>query len=93
MGWLAALAGLASPILARVLIALGFSVVTITGAVAVLGTLKSQLLDMLGTAPSGALMLAGLGGAWVGLGMVLGACTFAVSVWGLTKAVKIGAGG
>jgi len=93
MGWLAALVGLASPMVARVLMALGFSVITITGAVAVLGTLKEQILDALGDAPAGALMIAGLGGAWVGLGMVLGACTFAVSVWGLTKAVKIGVGG
>jgi hypothetical protein len=93
MGWLAALVGLATPMVGRVLVALGFSVITITGAVAVLGSLKSQILDVLGTAPSGALMLAGLGGAWVGLGMVLGACTFAVSVWGLTKAVRIGTGG
>lgn len=92
MGLLAAIAGLATPILARVLLALGFSVVTFTGASAVVGMLKSEILSVLGGANLPALQLAGLGGAWVALGWVFGAATFTVTYWALTKAVRVVSG-
>lgn len=88
-GLLAAIAGLASPILARVLIALGFSVVTLAGVQAAVNGLVSTLLSSLGNAPMAGLQIAGLAGVWVGLGYVLGSVTFTLSLWGLTKVVRI----
>ena len=91
-GLLAALASLAGPMLARILMSLTFSVVTYTGLTIVIGALRSQLMDSLNGAAGAGLQIAGLAGVWVGLGMVLGAVTFIVSWWGLTKAVRIAKG-
>lgn len=88
-GLLAAIAGLAGPILARVLLALGFSVVTLAGVVEVVSQLKGQVIGYLGAAPAAGLQIAGLAGVWVGLGMVLGSISFTVALWGFTKAVRI----
>lgn len=88
-GLLAAIAGLASPIVARVLIALGFSVVTLTGVEAAVNGLVSTLMTKLGDAPLAGLQIAGLAGVWVGLGYVLGSITFTLTLWGLTKVVRL----
>lgn len=88
-GFFAALAAVAAPITARILIALGFSVVTVTGVTVAVGALKSQLLAVLGTAPAPMLQLLGLAGAWIGLGLIFGAVTFCVAFWTLTKAQSI----
>jgi hypothetical protein len=88
-GLLAALAGLATPILARVLLALGFSVVTLGGVAASVAALREAVLDGLGAWPMAALQLAGLLGVFEGLGMVLGAVSWAVTYWGLTRAVRL----
>lgn len=88
-GLLAAIAALAGPILARVLLALGFSVVTLGGVVAAVNAAKGSLVSYLGAAPNAAMQLAGLMGVWDGLGMMFGAMTFTVTLWGMTKAVRI----
>lgn len=91
---LAGLASLAAPVAARVLLALGFSVVTVAGVAASFSAVKSQITSSLGALPAAVIQLAGLGGAWVGLGLIFGAMTFAVSLWGLTKATSLlGTGG
>lgn len=88
-GFLAALAALAQPIAARVLLALGFSVVTVGGVTASFAAVKDALLASIAGAPLGALQLFGLGGGWEALGMVLGAMSWAVAFWGLTKATSL----
>lgn len=88
-GWLAALATLARPVLARVLVALGMSVLTITGVSVVVDNVKSEILFNLGAAPYAALQLAGLAGCWSGLALIFGALTFAVSYWTTTQAVRV----
>jgi hypothetical protein len=88
-GLLAALVGLTGPIVARALVALGFSVVTITGVTLVISTLKSSVLSNFGAAPLAALQLIGLGGGWIALGLLFGAMTFCVSFWTLTSAQRI----
>lgn len=92
-GLLAGIASLAQPILARVLMALGMSVVTFGGLAGIVTLLKDNILTALGAAPVAALQLAGLAGAWEALGLIFGALTFTVTYWALTKAVRIvGAG-
>lgn len=88
-GLLAGLATLAQPILARVLLALGFSVVALAGVAAVVGQLRALVVTKLGGVPSDALQLAGLAGLGESLGILFGAMTFAVAYWTATKAVKI----
>lgn len=92
-GFLGALASLAGPIVARVLMALGFSVVTVTGVDIAIGAVKDEILANLAEAPIAALQLAGLSGCWSALGMIFGAMTFAVTFWSLTQATKIIGGG
>ncbi len=89
MGLLAALAGLAGPIVARVLLALGFSVVTITGVSLAWGTVKDGIVSNLSAQAGAYVQLAGLGGCWIALGAIIGAMSFAVAFWALTSSVKI----
>ncbi len=89
MNFLAALVGLTGPIVARVLITLGFSLVTVTGVTVTLTTLKGYVQLNLGAAPTAMLELAGLGGAWEALGLVFGAATFVAGMWVATSATKL----
>lgn len=88
-GLLAAIAGLAVPMLARVLAALGFSVVTITGVALAWSSIKSEIVTNLSAQAGAYVQLAGLGGVWVALGAIIGAMSFAVAFWGLTASVRI----
>ena len=91
-GLLAAIASLATPILARILLAVGFSAVTFVGADAVVGQIRGMIISNLNGAPLAGLQLAGLAGVWQALGMVFGAITFTVTMFGLTKAVRLVSG-
>jgi len=86
---LAALASLAAPITARILIALGFSVVTVAGVGLSWQTVLDSVLSNLGAMPAAAAQLIGLGGGWIALGAVFGACSFVVTLWGLTAATRV----
>lgn len=88
-GLLAALATLAAPMTARVLIALGFSVVTVTGVSVGFGEVLQQVQLNAGSMPAAISQLFGLGGGWIALGAILGACSFVVSLWSLTAATRI----
>lgn len=90
---LAGLMSLAVPMTGRILMALGFSVVTITGVAAAWGELKEQMQVTAGALPADIMNLLSLGGVWIALGSILGASSFVVALWGLTSATKlIGAG-
>lgn len=91
-GLLAAIATLATPILSRILVALGLSVVTVAGASAVIAALRSTLMSYLGAAPVAGLQVAGLAGVWQGLGMIFGAITFIMSLYAMTKVVRVVSG-
>jgi len=88
-GLLAAIATLAAPMAARVIIALGFSVVTLAGAEAVISQLKGLMLSSIGAGESVGIQIAGIAGVWEALGAVFGAITFTVTLFALTKAVRI----
>ena len=85
MNFAAFLASMAAPLVARVLMALGFSVITVTGVTVAIQQLKDLVVNNLGNAPVSMLQLGGLLGAWQGLGMIFGAITFAVTLRGLTS--------
>lgn len=92
-GLLAGLASLAPTVVARVLLSLGFSVLTVGGVALSVQALKDIALQQLGTLPIAALQLGSILGLWEGLGIVFGAASWAVSYWTLTKATKIVGGG
>lgn len=74
--WLIAMVG---PLVARVLVTLGLSMVVTAGVSLVATALKSQVLQHLGAMPLASVQLLGLFGVWEALGMWFGALTFAVA--------------
>jgi len=86
---LATLASLAAPMTARVLMALGFSVVTVSGVSIAWSAVLDQVQSAVGSMPAAISQLIGLGGGWIALGAVLGAVSFVVSLWSLTAATRI----
>jgi hypothetical protein len=83
------LAGMAKPLVAKVMIALGFQVVTITGVVVALDTLKGQMLTWVNQVPAAGLQLALLAGSGEALGIIFGAIAFRVTLWQIQNGTKI----
>lgn len=82
------LLGLVKPALGRVFTSLGISALTITGVDAAFNTVRDRVISEFNKADLAILQLAGLAGAWDALGLIFGACGFAVSYWALTKALS-----
>ena len=78
-----------SPLVAKILLSLGFSVVTIVGMDAVLNTLKTMFVTQANLMPAAALQLALLGGAGEGIGIIFGAITTRLLLWQISKATRI----
>jgi hypothetical protein len=89
--WLAAMA---QPLVARILMALGFSVVSVVGVTEVMSQLKSMFITNLMAVPAAGLDLALLAGCGTGLGIIFGAITTKLALWQIQNATKIlGVGG
>ncbi len=84
--WLLALV---QPILGRILAALGFSVVTITGFEVAVNTLKQQLIGSMNGLPSEMLQVVLLGGVGEGLGIITAAIAVRVLLWQVQNATRI----
>jgi len=80
---------LVQPLLARILTALGFSVVTITGFEAAIDTLKQQLIGAMNGLPSEMLQVVLLGGVGEGLGLITAAIAVRVLLWQIQSATRI----
>jgi hypothetical protein len=83
------LLALVEPLLAKILIALGFSVVSIVGVEAVVGQLKSALIGSMNGLPSDMLQFALLLGIGKALGMIFGAVTTKLTLWAIENSVKL----
>lgn len=83
------LLSLASPFLSKILIALGFSVVTITGFEAALDQVKSQLVGSVNSLPGDLLNVFLLAGGGKGIGIILAAVAVKILLWQITSATKI----
>lgn len=83
------LLALVQPILARILVALGFSVVSLVGMQALLDGLISATRNAWGGLPSQLLALAGLAGIGQALGIIMGAVLTRVLIWQLSRATRI----
>ncbi len=83
------LLSLCGPLVGRVLLALGFSVVSITGFDLVIGQLKSAIVSSTNAMPSVTLNLFLIGGGGVAMGIVFGAITTRLLLWQITKSTRI----
>jgi hypothetical protein len=84
--WLAAMM---APLVARVLMAVGFSVVSVVGVTTVLSQLKSLFVAQALGLPAAGLQLALLSGMGVAAGIVFGAVTTRMALWQIQNATKI----
>ncbi len=84
--WLAAMM---APLVARVLMALGFSVVSIVGVTAVLSQLKGMFIAQASALPAAGLQLALLGGFGTAAGIIFGAVTTRMALWQIQNATKV----
>ena len=83
------LLSLVAPFIGRVLTALGFSVVTITGFQIAINSLKDQLVSNVNQLPAEMLQIALLGGIGEGLGMITAAIAVRVLLWQIQNATKV----
>lgn len=84
--WLGAMM---QPLVAKVLMALGFSVISVVGVSAALGQIKGLLIANLMGVPAAGLQLALLAGAGEALGILFGAVTTRVALWQIQNATKV----
>lgn len=89
MGVGAFLLALVQPIIARILVALGMSVVTFTGMGLLMEQVTQAVQGAWGGLPSAILGLAGLAGIGQGLSIVFGAIATRVLIWQLTKSTRM----
>ena len=73
----------------RVLASLGFAVITIRGVEAAIGGIRFLLLDAVNSLPAEMFQLFLLAGGGAALNIVLAAVSFRVSLWTITKSVRV----
>lgn len=83
------LLSLAQPFIAKILLALGFSVVTITGFEAAVNQVKAQLVGSVNALPVDLLNVFLLAGGGKGIGIILAAVAVKVLLWQISSATKI----
>jgi hypothetical protein len=82
------------PLIARVLLALGFQVITITGMAVATSQLKAMFLQHLNSVANAGLQLALLAGVGEAFGIIFGAIAFKIALWQIQSATRIlGVGG
>lgn len=84
--WLLSLVG---PMLGRVLLSLGFSVVTLVGFESGVGEVKQMLVNNTSSLPADTLNLFLLAGGGVGMNMIFGAISFRISMWAITRSTRL----
>lgn len=89
MGLSTWLAAMMAPLVARVLMALGFSVVSIVGVTTVLAQLKSMFIAQAAALPAAGLQIALLGGFGTACGIIFGAVTTRMALWQIQNATKV----
>lgn len=83
------LLSLVQPILAKILLMLGLSVITITGFEVAINQVKSQLVGGVNALPVDMLNVFLLAGGGKGIGIILAAVALKITLWQITSATKI----
>lgn len=89
MGFGTFLLAMVQPLVARVLVSLGLSLVTFTGMSMVIDTLTSRAVSAWGGLPASILQLAGLAGIGEALSIITGAVATKILIWQLSKSNRI----
>lgn len=84
--WLLSMVG---PIIGRILLAIGFSVITITGMDLVIEQIKNQLISGAGALAADAFALFQISGGGLAMGIIMGAINTRVALWTVSKATRI----
>lgn len=84
--WLLALV---QPLIGRILLSLGFSVVTITGMAVAVEAVKTAFTSGINSLPADMLNLFLLAGGGIGCGAILGAITTRILIWNIKNSTKI----
>jgi len=79
------LLAMVQPLIARILVTVGFSLVTFTGMTVLFDTLTAQAVSAWGGLPATILQLAGLAGIGEALSIITGAIATRILIWQLTK--------
>lgn len=74
------------PIVVRFMASLGLSVITFKGVDTAFAQARAYVMDGVNSFPAAALQLMGLLGIDTGLSLVLGAMSFALTLWALRRA-------
>ncbi len=80
---------LAQPLIAKILLSLGFSLVTIVGMQAVMDQVKGMVTSGVNSLPGDMLNLFLYAGGGHALGIILGAVTTKILLWQIQSATKI----
>jgi hypothetical protein len=83
------LLGMVRPLVGRLLVALGFSVVSIVGFEAAFGAVKNLVVGNLNSVPASIINLALYLWLGKGLGIVFGAMTTKLALWQLSNSTRI----
>lgn len=83
------LLGMVGSLVGRVLLALGFSVVTITGFDIAIGQLRNVLTNSANSLPGDVFNLFLMAGGGAAMNMIFGAISFRVTLWSIAKATRV----
>lgn len=83
------LLSLVQPMVGKVLVSLGFSVISVVGFQAVVTTLQTQLVNSVNALPLTMLQIFLIGGGGVGISMIVAAIAVRVMIWQAFNAKKI----
>ena len=89
MGFAQLILALVQPELARVMVALGLSIVSFVGMDVLMNQVISASQNAWGGLPSSILQLAGLAGVGQALGIIMGAVLTRVLIWQLSRSTRI----
>lgn len=83
------LLAICQPLIGRVLVSLGFSVVSITGFNLVIGQLKDAVITGVNSLPSQIVNVFLLAGGGVAMGLIFGALTTRLVLWQISKSTQV----
>lgn len=89
MKWGTWLLAMMEPLIAKILVTLGFSLVTITGMQVVVNQLKDAVKNSVNALPAELLGVFLFAGGGVSLGMIFGAITTRLLLWQIQSATKM----
>lgn len=89
MGFGTWLAAMMAPLAARLMVAMGFSVVSFVGVTVTLDLLRTQFVQSMQVLPTAALDLAMLAGAGQAMGIIFGAIATRVLMWQISSGTAV----